>query len=117
MAMIAVGMTVAITTGPAPSSAAGAARWVARERPAGPVLTVDGWGRTVADGDRLRVVTVSESELTGMAASIDPGSVVVPSDSSAVTELRTAGEWVVTYRDDGATVLVHEGALPVAGAN
>ena len=46
----------------------------------------------------------------------DPGSVVLPSDSPLVREMRVTGEWTITYRDSEATVLVRDGALPVDGA-
>jgi hypothetical protein len=114
--VLAVLMTAGVTSGRGSSTGAGAGAWVARERPAGPVLTVDGWTDAVADGDRLRVVAVPESELSTVAAAVDVGSIVAPSDSPVVAVLARDAEWTVTYRDDGATVLVRDGALPVPGA-
>lgn len=116
LAVVAVALSSGLTGGSGAAGASGAAAWVARERPAGPVLTLDGWGGVVADGDRLRILTASDDDLVDLAFSADPGSVVVPSDAPAIDDLRSSGQWTVTYRDQVATVLVHEGALPVAGA-
>jgi hypothetical protein len=116
LALIVLAVTAGIVRGPESSAASGAATWVARERPAGVVLTVDGWGPTVADDDRLRVVTAAEDDLGRLARETDVGSLVAPSDATVVDELRATGEWTVTYRDGEATVLVADGALPVDGA-
>ena len=116
LALVALGLTIGITGGPDSSSAEGASAWVARERPAGPVVTIDGWGGAVADGPRFRVITAGPDELDRVAARSDAGSVVVPADSHVVDRLLAAGEWTVGYRDGEAVALVREGALPVHGA-
>jgi hypothetical protein len=114
--VIIMTMTLGITAGSGPSSAAGAAAWVARERPAGRVLTIDPWAGDMADGEHFRVVTADDHDIRRVARTADPGSVVLPSDWALVEDLRRDGNWSVTYRDDNATVLVREGALPVRGA-
>lgn len=116
VALVVLGLTSGITRGPASSSAEGASAWLARERPAGPVVTVARWGGVVADGPRFRVITAGPDELGQVASRAAAGSVVAPTDSEVVDRLRAAGEWTVGYGDAEATVLVHEGALPVRGA-
>lgn len=113
---VLIGLTAGITTGGGSDRPDGAARWVQRERPAGAVLTVEGWVGDLADGDRLRIVTGADDDLLDLSLSEDPGSVVVPSDSPLIERLRSSDDWSLAYRDAIATVLIHDGALPVDGA-
>lgn len=113
---VAIGLSAGVTSSSDSAVAEGAAAWVQRERPAGAVLTVDGWDDAVADGDRLRVVTAAEDEIAALALTADPGSVVVPVDAAVVDDLRTDDAWSVAYRDTAAIVFIHDGALPVPGA-
>jgi hypothetical protein len=116
MGLVAIVLTVGVTQDGGPAPASGAAAWVERERPAGAVLTIEDWADGLVDGNRLRVITASDEDLGQVAVGADVGSVVVPSDPDVVAQVRAAGDWRVTYSDDTATVLVHEGALPVEGA-
>mgnify|MGYP001828834958 CR=1 FL=1 len=109
-----VGLSVGVTDRPSGAVDAAAA-WVADERPAGAVLTIEGWRRRVDDGARLRVVAVPPEDVVEAARRVDPGSVVLPSDAAALAELWRGGGWTVSYQDPTATVLVRDGALPRPG--